>query len=45
LDATQLEELSVLAGVELLSVLIDTIDVERAAKGNDGTLRINLVAG
>jgi len=28
-----------------LSVLIDSGDVERAAKGNDGALRINFIAG
>jgi hypothetical protein len=45
LDAAQLKEFSVLAGIELLSVLVDTGDVEGAAKRDNRTLGVDFVTG
>lgn len=43
-DAADLEELSVLLCVKLLSVLIDTLDVKSASKCNDGLVWVDFIA-
>ena len=44
LDAAQLKEFAVLAGIEFLSVLVNASDVERSAKRDDRTLGVDFVA-